>query len=249
MKTITSIHNPLVVHATKLASRTYRTGSKEFIVEGKRACEPFLDSPYALVTLFITEEHHAWATERDIDEYKIIIVTPEIIKKITSTVTPSGIAAIFERPFLLQKPTLASGIVLANIQDPGNMGTLIRTATALNKQIIIIGGAHPFSPKIVQASAGALAHAQLFCMTWDELCAQAKEQNILLSALVVTGGKPISTSDKKQQRFLIVGNEAHGIPNEWIADCDDAITLPMPGNTESLNAAVAGSIALYMLTV
>ena len=111
---------------------------------------------------------------------------------------------------------------------------------------MIIEGVDPYSPKVVQASTGTIGMISLFQWSWQELL--KNKGNLSLIALAVSGGKSPSevTADNT---LLVIGSEAHGIPKEWIEKCDDTLTLPMPGATESLNAAVAGSIALYVLNM
>ncbi len=124
------------------------------------------------------------------------------------------------------------------------MGTLIRTAAAMNKKTIVcVESVDPWNPKVVQATAGAIGSVNIFCINWDELLLNKK--NLSLCALVAINGKNPDTVNL-QNSLIVVGNEAHGIPEQWIAACDTQITLPMPGKFESLNAAVAGSIALYL---
>lgn len=124
------------------------------------------------------------------------------------------------------------------------MGTLMRTVAAIGiPSIIVIEGADPWSPKVVRASAGSIAHVSLFQMSWQE-CVQVTK-HVPLYALTPKNGNPLVTAKNMREGFLVIGNEAHGIRQEWLADCTDRIALPMPGNAESLNAAVAGSIALY----
>lgn len=84
-------------------------------------------------------------------------------------------------------------------------------------------------------------------LSWEELIAQARREQLTLTALVVDSGKSLLELAPNPKRLLVVGNEAHGIPAEWLAACTEQATLPMPGKTESLNAAIAGSIALYYL--
>ena len=152
--------------------------------------------------------------------------------------------ALFPIPAQPSFDTLGAGIILAQVTDPGNMGTLIRTAAAMKVPCLVaIDSADIWSPKVVQASAGSLAQLRIFTMRFEDLVAHKK--NIPLNALVVSGGKNPHELDLKNS-LLIVGNEAHGIPQAWLTHCDNQVTLPMPGNTESLNAAVAGSIALYL---
>jgi len=125
------------------------------------------------------------------------------------------------------------------------MGTLIRTAAAMNiNQIIIIGGVDPYNPKVIQSTAGCLATINLYQTTWDKVIAQ----QLLLCALVVRQGITPDTIILKHN-FLVVGNEAHGLSETILKDCVQAMTIPMPGHAESLNAAIAGSIGLYLMSL
>ena len=130
------------------------------------------------------------------------------------------------------------------ISDPGNMGTLIRTAAAMNiAHVIIIGGTDPYSPKVIQSTAGSFATITLYQTTLPILI----NQKLDLCALVVKDGQ---TPDKINlaDKFLVVGNEAHGLNEEQIKACSSKLTIPMPGHTESLNAAIAGAIGLYIMS-
>jgi TrmH family RNA methyltransferase len=124
------------------------------------------------------------------------------------------------------------------------MGTLIRTAAALGKKTVIVAeGTDPWNIKVVQASAGTIGLVNIHSLSWRELL--KKKGGRPLAALVVKDGihpKKIDLS----HALLVIGNEAHGLPTAWLRDCEYKITLPMPGNIESLNAAVAGSIAMYL---
>lgn len=246
MKKITSPDNALVKKALKHKDPRNRDQLTRCLVEGIRSVETFLDSPYKLNRVYTTEKQLPWA-QKHCEETTIVLVSDQIMQKISSTTSPSGILGMFDIPEFKKFSALKSGIVLANLQDPGNVGTLIRTATALKKNIVLVDGVNPYNPKVIQATAGTLAHADLFRMSWEELV-QHKD-SLKLSALVVEDGKQIQEiKDLQIPRLLVVGNEAHGLPHEWQELCDEKITLPMPGGTESLNAAVAGSIALYMLS-
>src|SRR5579885_2522756 len=124
------------------------------------------------------------------------------------------------------------------------MGTLIRTCAAMGKKsVVIIDGTDVWSPKVIQATAGTLAYVTIFQWSWNELLKHKKD--IPLCALVVHDGKS-PTKKIMESTLLVIGSEAHGIPDTWIKECEYKVTLSMPGNTESLNAAVAGSIAMYI---
>mmetsp|Transcript_8427 Transcript_8427/g.13769 ORF Transcript_8427/g.13769 Transcript_8427/m.13769 type:complete len:204 (+) Transcript_8427:547-1158(+) len=174
-------------------------------------------------------------------------------RQMSAAVTPSGILAVFGIPSSpLSHELTGPGVVLANISDPGNMGTLIRTAAALGVRTVVIQeGSDPWSPKVVQASAGMIGHVCLFQSAWDQVMKLQLQEGIETCALVVQGGEqPRSICDRVDAKrlLLVVGNEAHGIPPDVLQGCQHRMTIPMPGDgVESLNASVAGSIAMYLM--
>ena len=243
MKTITSRTNPEIKHIASLQTKKHRTKHGQFIAEGIRACTTLIQHGHTPIALYVTERNIT-AAEEIIKEAHIVLVSDHVMEKISGAATPSGVVGLFSIPKPPTPNQLTSGLVLACIADPGNTGTLMRTAAALNsKSIVIIEGADPWSPKVIQASAGTIGMLTIFQWSWGELLAH--KGNKKLSALIVSGGKD-PREIKGADTLLIVGSEAHGIPQEWIAACDETVTLPMPGGTESLNAAIAGSIALYL---
>ena len=165
------------------------------------------------------------------------------MKKMSTVATPSGFLGLFEIPAPPAPQQLTAGLVLAQISDPGNMGTLIRTAIACGvTSIVIVEGVDPWSAKVIQSSAGTISWIHVFEFDWQTLIDHKKD--LQLCALVVSEGI-MPTELNPTKSLLVVGNEAHGIPSQWQQHCDQLVTLPMPGKTESLNAAIAGSIALY----
>ena len=123
------------------------------------------------------------------------------------------------------------------------MGTLIRTAAAMNIQnVFVVCGVDPYNPKVIQATAGTIAYVTIIETDWQTFL--EKHDNIKKCALVVKNGQNANEIDIMQSIFVI-GNEGNGLPEEVIKMCDQKMTIEMPGKTESLNAAVAGSIAMY----
>jgi TrmH family RNA methyltransferase len=251
MITISSPNNPLIKHVKQLHAKKGRAAHHQFIAEGKRVCTTLLLSNVYPDFLFITEDFHKnnilkngkeWA-EYHVEKERIYLVTDELLRSISCSESPSGVLGVFPIPDEPLDP-LSPGIVLAQIADPGNMGTLIRSAAAMKAEtVVVVEGCDPWSPKVVQASSGTIAQVQLYSLTWQELLIM--KRSIALTAMVVSGGQNPSKFALRDT-LLVVGNEAHGLPDEWRAQCEFAITLPMPGGTESLNAAIAGSIALYL---
>lgn len=241
MKTIVSRQNVEIKAVDKLKNAKDRREQGRFIAEGLRTIETLMIK-YKPIQVYATE--HFYATHAmPISKDRLTLVPNSVMEKISTTSSPAGILAVFALPENPTKP-LNSGLVLAHITNPGNMGTLIRSAAAMGKKtVVIVEGTDVWSPKVVQATAGALAFVDIYELSWHELLAH--KGSVPLCALVVKGGTaPEQLS--LQQALIVVGNEAEGLPKEWVASCELKCTLNMPGNTESLNAAIAGSIVLYL---
>lgn len=243
MKIIESTSNPSVKHFIKLKKRSYRKQHQQFIAEGIRTCST-LAHMYDPSQIFMTLACYDDQNRPHFEESKIIIVSNAVIEKMSSAKNPSGICAIFMMQPHTNLPTHGPGIVLVDINDPGNMGTIIRSAAAMNiTHVICIEGVDPYHPKVIQATTGTIATIKLYQTTWENL----KQQQLPLCALVVKHGKSPHQLNLDTS-FVVLGNEAHGLTEEQINDCTTTMTIPMPGNTESLNAGIAGSIALYLIS-
>lgn len=243
MKTITSRFNDEIKEVAGLVQAKERKKLKQFIAEGLRTCSTLINSPIELVQLYATEDAYP-AIKHLVHENDVTLVSPHVFEKMSQATTPSGILGVFTIPKPAIPGPLKPGMVLARISDPGNMGTLIRTCAALNvSSVVIVEGTDPWSPKVVQASAGTIGNVTISSLRWDEVLAH--KGSLKLCALVTSGGKKAQDIDANNV-LLVVGNEADGIPLPWLASCDTKVTLAMPGNVESLNAAIAGSIALYV---
>lgn len=246
MRTITSSNNEEIKKIAKLGSTKERATQGRFVAEGTRTCATLIQAGFKPEQIYVIDEDHA-NTMQSFAQQEIITLIPEyIMQKISQATTPSGVLGVFPIPAKPSLDQLGSGVVLAKIADPGNLGTLLRTAAAMNKKtVVLISTVDPYSPKVVQSSAGCIAHLDIFRLDWETLIKAKNKKQLKLIGLVVNGGKKPESIDFKDS-LLVVGSEAHGIPEPWLDNCDEQMTLPMPGNAESLNAAVAGSIALYI---
>jgi TrmH family RNA methyltransferase len=243
---ITSPTNTFVKFLNSLHDRKGREEWGKFLAEGTRICGSLLASPLKCEKLIVTDALFAQAQEMVPHEI-IVLVSDEVMRKVSSATTPSGMVGLFEIPEQLSLDKLSSGLVLTHIMDPGNMGTLVRTAVAFNyASLILVGGVDPWNAKTVQASAGTLGNIALFHLSWDEFVAHARNRHCELSALVVRGGEDPRKFSYQKDHFFIIGGEAQGIPQAWIDQCNRKLTLPMPGAAESLNAAIAGSLTLAL---
>lgn len=244
MNYISSVHNDHVKHIVDLQNRSYRQEHGQFVVEGTRACSQLCEK-YEPVVIYMTEDYYK---THEFDQYDSIIigVSQHVMDKMSTTKNPSGICAIFTIPAELSLPQQGPGIVLIDVSDPGNLGTLIRTAAAMNiKEIILVGGVDPYNSKVIQSTAGCMTSVNLYQTTFEQLV-QQKQLN--LCALVVKHGATPDAINLKN-KFLVVGNEAHGLSPVQVQACQEKMTIPMPGHAESLNAAIAGAIGLYLMSL
>lgn len=244
MHTITSRQHPRIKEIAQLKHAKHRAAYQECIAEGIRTITTMCERMQPK-EVYCTQAMLGHA-QQITDMQRITLVNDEVMLKISNSAQPAGIAAIFAIP---QEPTapLTPGLVLAQVSDPGNMGTIIRMAAAMGiTSIVVVEGTDPWGPKVVQSSAGTLAYTRIYQWDWQTLV--ARKGDLELIALVVDGGTS-PESIALNTGLIVVGNEAQGIPNAWLADCTKRCTLAMPGKTESLNAAIATSIVLYIAYV
>src|SRR5579872_1835582 len=209
VRTITSLTHELIKDVVKLHSVKYRQLAQEFIAEGLRTISTIITAGHQPICVFVIEEFLDHAHELT-DENNIIVVTSLVMKKISTTTSASGILATFAIPEQLSLDKLDSGIVLARVNDPGNAGTLLRTAAAMNKKtIVFIESVDAWNPKVIQASAGAIGWVNIFSLTWNELLHHKKK--LRLCALISSQGKNPS-SVNFSNALLVIGNEGNGIP-------------------------------------
>lgn len=231
MKSITSLQNPLVKHLVKLRiDRSYREKAGSVLISGEKLVKElqhFVD-PIDIFTDTPSPHTH---------------VTTEIMKKITGLPNPEGIAAEFPLPRQDPLNQLAPLLALDQIRDPGNLGTLIRTAWALGwKGIFFLPGCvDPFHEKVIRASRGALFHLPWRQGSWEEL-----KQFPLKRFNADIKGSPLHTISPQKEIVFLLSNEGQGVSEEG-SRFGESITIPMEKGVDSLNVSIAGAIMMYYL--
>ena len=184
-----------------------------------------------------------------IAKYNCIYVTEKVFSGITDVTNPQGILAVIGKNTDVNEIDYNQNLflVLDNIQDPGNMGTILRTADSINlKQIIVSKGtADCYNPKVVRSTMGAIFRVKVIeCEDLKKVVKEMKKRKIKVYATDLQTDKSIYDVDYKKSA-IVIGNEANGVSKELLEIADEKIRIPMIGKTESLNAAVATGIILY----
>ncbi len=253
--TITSKDNETIKHIKKLKEKKYREESKEFIVEGIKMIEEALIEKAKIKSIIICDDcknqgNIPSSLMYEIAKLDCIYVSEKVFNSITDVVNPQGIMAILEKPENNEKEINYKEnifLVLDNIQDPGNMGTILRTADSLNiKQIIVSkGSADIYNPKVVRSTMGAIYRVKIVEVEdLSKTIKEFKKHKIKVYATDLKTEKSIYDVNYSKSA-IVIGNEANGVSEKILNDATDRIKIPMIGKTESLNAAVATSIILY----
>jgi TrmH family RNA methyltransferase len=215
---ITSAQNQTLKLVRKLHSRRWREKLRLFVAEGEDLVDAAVEAGLEPVELLVAGE----------------TVTPELLADVSTLPHPARAIAVFRRedlPAFEQRPVALS---LWRVGDPGNVGTLVRTADAFGASVELSPGcADPTGPKALRASAGAVFRVPL---------GEAAGQRV---GLVAHGGSPLGELEFGDPTVFVVGSEREGLPEDALARCDVVATIPTSGPAESLNVAAAGAIALY----
>jgi TrmH family RNA methyltransferase len=248
---ITSAQNSRIQHVRALvARRQERDAAGEAVLEGVRLVEEALDSAWEARVLLYTAELSPRGMElvraSRVKGFEVEEVLPALLRSTADTENPQGILGVFSRRDMPLPERLDFVVVADGLRDPGNLGALLRTCDAAGAQALLLapGSADPYSPKVLRAGMGAHFHLPLRSMDWPGIAALVKPGCKLL--LAETGeGTPCWQADLRQPVALVVGSEAEGAGSEARALADGYLTIPMPGRSESLNAAVAAGILLF----
>lgn len=249
---ITSKDNEIVKHIRKLREKKARDESCEFIIEGAKMIEEAVRENAKIKMIIVCEELNQNLLPKEIlykiAKEKIVYVNDKIFKLLTDVTTPQGILAIVEKNKNKEIDfSRELFLILDNIQDPGNMGTILRTAdsVALTQIIVPKGNADPYNPKVVRSTMGAIFRVNVIEV--EDLVKKIKEMKKHKIQILATDlATDYSIYDVNYRKSaIIIGNEGNGVSKEVLEIADKRIKIPMIGKTESLNAAVATGIILY----
>ena len=223
----------------KLKDKKYRKELGLFLVEGAKACEELVNSNYQIkYTLSCDEKYKHYPN--------FVLIDYDVLKSIATTDSPQNVICVSVQPNMQQISSEGNSLVLDELQDPGNLGTLIRSALAFNfKNIYLINSVDPFSEKVIRSTMGAIFKVNICKLTREEFILNKDKICDFLIGTDLSSIKLEKKELKDRRVAVVIGNEGNGVSKDMLAVCDKVVTLPMTKEVESLNASVAGSILMY----
>jgi TrmH family RNA methyltransferase len=254
---ITSAANPRIKEAVRLRERRHAGGENLFIIEGLRIIETALEAGVYIREVFFTNHFESRREGRSILKTlerkgaNIFETTEHLLNKITETETPQGIAAVVSHEissldsFPARKNPLYA--VSDGIQEPGNLGTIIRTADAAGVDaVILLGGTcDVFIPKVIRATAGSIFHVPIAHAKAETFVRWLRDMKIKLAATSADADKSVFNTGLDGPVAFAFGNEAHGVSEMIRKSADICLKVPIYGNAESLNVATSAAVCLY----
>lgn len=249
IKEITSLNNPTVKFTASLKEKKEIISNKLCLVESEKIVCDLVNSGIELSRLFIEEskieKYSDLIQKYESQTYKI---TKQVANKLSDTVTNAGIFALFKLPQKQNFEFNEKFLVIDNLQDPSNLGSIVRSALAFGfKNIVSINSVFPFIPKVIRSSMGYVFNVNFFNLTIEEL-AQAKSKFDFKLVSANLNGNNLNNTQINGVYGLIIGNEGNGVSKSLQELSDITVTIPMQNNVESLNASVSASIIMYNLT-
>jgi len=247
---ITSTHNSKIQLVRGLLGRSKeRRETGAFVAEGVRLVEEALAAEWSFQFVLAGESlsERGKALVADLQSHRVEteIVANNLMQSVSKTDTSQGILAVLDHSQLPIPQALSFALILDQIRDPGNLGTLLRTAAAAGVQAVFLPPetTEAFAPKVVRAGMGAHFRIPIHPLTWDEI--RTTTQGLKIHLADMEGAISCWQADFRSPLALIVGGEADGASQPARELATSQVSIPMPGKTESLNAAVAGAILMF----
>jgi TrmH family RNA methyltransferase len=256
LRRVTSRQNALVKDLRLAFTQDAPTGQGYIGVEGVRLIEEAIRSGLRFQAVFFSESGRAHAARllpQIASQAEALLLPDDVFSSAVKTETPQGVAALIKlRPVTMENilEQVEAQILLvgvAGIQDPGNLGTIIRSAEAFGARAVLLGEktVSPFNAKAVRASAGSLFRLPLLRVKMAEIIPLLKQRGVRVTATSSHKGRPLHEADFTGAAMIVVGNEGAGVPHEVVVLADELATIPHSSRVESLNAGIAASILLY----
>lgn len=240
MEVVTSLDNKRIKNLSKLLIKKYRDEEGKFLVEG----EHLVEEAYKAGVLLEVVKCEDYIGEYDVQTTLVIY---EVIKKLSNTQSPQRIIGVCKK--LEEKEIGNKVLVLEDLQDPGNLGTIIRSSVAFNVDTIIVSNntVDIYNDKVLRSSEGMLFHINIVKRDINNILDELHNNGYTLYGTKVDGGTNIKEIEVSEKFAIIMGNEGAGVSDDTLDKCDKYLYIPMYNNCESLNVGVATSIILYEL--
>jgi TrmH family RNA methyltransferase len=256
LRPVTSRQNSLVKDLRKAFEQGVATSEGYIAIEGVRIVEEAIRSGLRFQAVFFSEsgrDHAVRLLPQLASQVETLLLPDSVFSSAVSTETPQGVAAFVKiRPASLEdlvQGASASMLLLgvAGIQDPGNLGTIVRSAEAFGARGVLLGekSVSHFNAKVVRASAGSVFREPVVGVKLKEAIPFLKQHGLRVAATSSHKGKRLDEADLAGPLALLIGNEGAGLPSDILALADDLVTIPHSSRVESLNAGIAASILLY----
>lgn len=244
MEQITSAQNSKIKNANKLKKKRDRDKTGQALIEGIHLIEEAYQSGIVIKQLFVIEPNRTDEALKDYAE-ETFEINMKVAESLSGTITPQGFFAVIEKP--KYDVTQAKQVLLIDrIQDPGNLGTLIRTSDAAGIDLIVMekGTADPYQDKVLRASQGSVFHIPVIT---EDLKTFIADFNGPVYGTALENAQPYKEVASQDIFALLLGNEGEGVNKALLNETSQNLTIPIYGKAESLNVAIAGSILLYHL--
>ena len=253
MKEILSTKNSMIKELKKLHKKKYREENQQYIIEGFHLIEEAVNANAKVKwVLFNQRGQLEWSEWLDDQPQELLVfVSDEVLVSLSELPTPQGIIAVLEMPVYDENLHLGgSWLLLDNVQDPGNVGTMIRTADAAGLSGVVLGqgSSDIYNSKVLRAMQGSNYHLPVIRRSLEGIIDNFKKRGIPIYGTELNP-EAISYTDlsKVKEYALIMGNEGQGVSQELLEKTDQNIYIPIKGKAESLNVAIAAGILMYHL--
>ena len=244
-ETITSRKNPLLQHVKKLlSSRSYRRECGQYAADGVKLLEEAIRwSPEQLHTVLVTQRVHPEGLPSHV---RLVEIPDDVMAQISPMEAPQGALFVCTIPQHSQLPLQSQYLVLDGIQDPGNLGTMLRTADALEIPVVLTPGcADAFGHKTVRASMGAVFRSVPYYAEAEVVIAHCRQNHIPVCVTALSDRAVDIRSADLHSAALVIGSEGQGVSQFFLEHADQELIIPMNSRCESLNAAIAAAIAMW----
>lgn len=255
---ITSRENPFIKEAAALVrDKKARKDSGLFVAEGARACFEAVKSNAAVLRVFVTEEaarrYSKYVAPLISGAAEVFYISDGVAEKIGETKSPQGVFAVCraaQNPPDFEQDGVF--VLLSELQDPGNIGTILRTCEAMNvRGVLLCSCADVYSPKVLRSTMGCLFRLPFLVLSSTEYGIEMLREHGVKTFAAALSTKAALLPDVRfaEKSCIVIGNEGNGLSEKTVADCDETVMIPMPGRAESLNAASAAAILIYSAAI